>query len=120
MHKEESSHTELAGSPLPKGDEEKALEKLVLRKAWTRGKKSNNPGQCSCSLVWCVSLYANVHFEHVCFYVQVFLRVCRYVWFCACLQQVHAAVVQQVGCALWSLLQHLVLVDDLHSLIVDA
>lgn len=37
-----------------------------------------------------------------------------------CLQQVDAAVVQQVGGALCSLLHHLVLGDDLHRLVVDA
>lgn len=39
---------------------------------------------------------------------------------CVCLQQVNAAVVQQVGSALCSLLHHLVLVDDLHCLVVNA
>lgn len=39
---------------------------------------------------------------------------------CVCLQQVDAAVVQQVGGALCSLLHHLVLVDDLHCLVVNA
>lgn len=36
------------------------------------------------------------------------------------LQQVDAAVVQQVGGALGGLFQHLVLVDDLNCLVVDA
>ena len=36
------------------------------------------------------------------------------------LQQVDAAVVQQVRGALGRLLHHLVLVDDLHRLVVDA
>lgn len=66
-----------------------------------------------------------MHFEHVCLcafceYIQVFLRVCWDVRLCACLQQVDTAIVQQVGGALWSLLQHLVLVDDLHCLVVNA
>lgn len=39
---------------------------------------------------------------------------------CVCLQQVNAAVVQQVGGTLCSLLHHLVLVDDLHRLVVNA
>lgn len=39
---------------------------------------------------------------------------------CVRLQQVNAAVVQQVGGALCSLLHHLVLVDDLHCLVVNA
>lgn len=38
----------------------------------------------------------------------------------ACLQQVEAAVVQQVGCALGRLLQQMVLVDDFDCLVVDA
>lgn len=38
---------------------------------------------------------------------------------CVCLQQVDAAVVQQVGGALRSLLHHLILGDDLHRLVVD-
>lgn len=59
-------------------------------------------------------------FMCVCEYFQVFLRVCRDVRLCACLQQVDTAVVQQVGGALCSLLQHLVLVDDLHCLVVNA
>lgn len=42
---------------------------------------------------------------------------CTRVW---CLQQVDATVVQQVGSALSSLLHHLVLVDDLHCLVVNA
>lgn len=37
-----------------------------------------------------------------------------------CLQQVEAAVVQQVGGALCSLLHHLVLVDNLHRLVINA
>lgn len=37
-----------------------------------------------------------------------------------CLQQVDAAVVQQVGGALGGLLQQMVLVDDFDGLVVDA
>lgn len=38
---------------------------------------------------------------------------------CVCLQQVYAAIVQQVCSALRSLLHHLVLVDNLHCLVID-
>lgn len=48
------------------------------------------------------------------------LNICVYVGMCACLQQVETAVVQQVGGALCSLLHHVVLVDDLHRLVVNA
>lgn len=57
----------------------------------------------------------------LCAFVNIFrcfLCVCWDV--CVCLQQVDAAVVQQVGGALCSLLHHLVLVDDLHCLVVNA
>lgn len=47
------------------------------------------------------------------------MYVGRCVWV-ARLQQVDAAVVQQVGGALGGLLQQMVLVDDLHRLVVDA
>lgn len=49
--------------------------------------------------------------------VCVYERVCECVGF---LQQVDAAVVKQVGGALCSLLHHVVLVDHLHRLVVDA
>lgn len=47
------------------------------------------------------------------------MYVGRCVWVTR-LQQVDAAVVQQVGSALGGLLQQMVLVDDLHRLVVDA
>lgn len=47
-----------------------------------------------------------------------YLRACVCVF--VCLQQVESAVVQQVGGALRSLLHHLVLVDNLHRLVIDA
>lgn len=54
----------------------------------------------------------------------MFVNTSEYLCICwdvyVCLQQVEAAVVQQVGGALWSLLHHLVLVDDLHRLVVNA
>lgn len=55
----------------------------------------------------------------VCKYISVFLA-CLLGCVCVCLQQVDAAVVQQVGSALCSLLHNLVLVDDLHCLVVNA
>lgn len=48
----------------------------------------------------------------------MFVCACRDVR--ACLQQVEAAVVQQVGGALGGLLQQMVLVDDFDDLVVDA
>lgn len=52
----------------------------------------------------------------------MYVQVCLRIRLCArvCLQQVDAAVVQQIGSALCSLLHHLVLVDDLHRLVVNA
>lgn len=47
------------------------------------------------------------------------MYVGRCIWV-ARLQEVDAAVVQQVGSALGGLLQQMVLVDDLHRLVVDA
>ena len=65
-----------------------------------------------CILSICVlSGFDNI-FGYSCVYVAVCVRVC--------LQQVDAAVVQQVGSALCCLLHHLVLVDDLHCLVVNA
>lgn len=64
-----------------------------------------------------------VRSEHVC--LGAGSRVCVCACVCgvrlrACLQQVDAAVVQQVGGALGGLLQQMVLVDDLDCLVVDA
>lgn len=56
----------------------------------------------------CLSIYSGILAFDACVCVGV------------CLQQVDAAVVQQVGGALRSLLHHLVLVDDLHCLVVNA
>lgn len=74
---------------------------------------------CRCTLMSTSAFWACM-FMCVCEYIQVFLHVCRDVHWCACLQQVDTAVVQQVGGALCSLLQQLVLVDDLHRLVVNA
>lgn len=61
-------------------------------------------------------MYVVSRFRGVC----VCVRVCQEVLLRACLQQVDAAVVQQVGSALSWLLQQLVLVDDFDCLVVDA
>lgn len=56
-------------------------------------------------------------------FVDIFGFSCVYCWdvcVCVCLQQVDTAVIQQVGSALCSLLHHLVLVDDLHCLVINA
>lgn len=51
-------------------------------------------------------------------YVCVRAHVCVVrIWF---LQQVQTPVVQQVGSALCSLLHHLMLIDDLHHLVINA
>lgn len=70
---------------------------------------------CVCEIA-CVSACKRV-FKCTCVRVCVRECLCVRVWF---LQQVHTTVVQQVGSALCSLLHHLMLIDDLHRLVINA
>lgn len=115
-----------------KEDEEKGVGKAGSQESGDRREEEENLAreqvrQCSCSLVLCVCVVCRCTVNEciedacsvcVCEYIQGILHVRWDVR--VCLQQVDATVVQQVGGALCSLLHHLVLVDDLHCLVVNA
>lgn len=69
-----------------------------------------------------LSVYVNVRLVNVSggVFAAVYVSEVRLFFVLPRLQQVDAAVVQQVGGALGGGLQQLVLVDDLHRLVVDA